>query len=288
MLREFAPAKINLFLHVLGRRPDGYHHLESLVSFAEYGDDLTLEPGEGVSLDVIGPFAAGLAGEDNLILKAYRAFTALFGRARAGHFRLVKNLPVASGMGGGSSDAAAALRLIAAANGVPLTDPRLMDAAKTLGADVPVCLDPGAPRLMHGIGHELGNRLHGFRHPVLLVNPGVPVETRAVFSTLGLQPGERFAPLKPETSADRDRAFAMLETTRNDLEAPAITVAAVIADVLAALRAQGGCQFARMSGSGATCFAIFETTTAANAAAETLIIDNPGWWVMPTTMPLPR
>lgn len=287
MFREFAPAKINLFLHVLGRRPDGYHHLESLVSFAEVCDELTLTPGDALSLEVTGPFSARLAGDDNLVLKAVKAYTAVFGRSRAGAFSLRKNLPVASGIGGGSSDAAAALRLLAHANGVQPTDPRLMDAAKTLGADVPVCLDPAAPRLMHGIGHELGNRLHGFRYPALLVNPGVPVETRAVFTVLGLQPGERHTPDKPEVGNAENGVFRILESTRNDLEEPAISIAPVIAEVLARLRAVNGCRFARMSGSGATCFAIFDRQEEVANAAAFLRAGHPQWWIEVTAIKLP-
>jgi 4-diphosphocytidyl-2-C-methyl-D-erythritol kinase len=287
MLREFAPAKINLFLHVLGRREDGYHHLESLVSFADIGDDLALEPGENLSLSVTGPFSFGLSGDDNLILKAVRAFSATFGRAKAGRVHLTKNLPVASGLGGGSSDAAAALRLLAYANGIALDDPRLIDAAKTLGADVPVCLDPGAPRMMQGIGHDLGNRLHGFRYPALLVNPGQPVETKPVFESLGLKPGERFVAAKPAISEDRAGEFRSLESTRNDLEAPARALVPEIGDVLAALGASEGCRLVRMSGSGATCFAIFGSIVSAQSAAQSLRAQQPDWWTQNCLIKLP-
>ena len=287
MFQEFAPAKINLFLHVLGRRQDGYHHLESLVSFADIGDELTLEPGDRLALSVAGPFAHGLDGDDNLVLKAFRAYTAVFGKARAGHFVLTKKLPVASGIGGGSSDAAAALRLLAHANGIALDDPRLMDAAMTLGADVPVCLDAGALRMMQGIGHELGNKLYGFRYPALLVNPGEPVETRSVFTQLGLMHGERFLPPQaPGPDAAQD-APGMLADTRNDLEAPAIMRVPSIADVLGVLRAAAGCRFARMSGSGATCFGIFDSLAEAEAARVSIAASQPAWWVAATTIKLP-
>lgn len=287
MLREFAPAKINLFLHVLGRREDGYHHLESLVSFADIGDDLALEPGETLSLSVTGPFSFGLSGDDNLVLKAVRAFSASFGRAKSGRFHLTKNLPVASGIGGGSSDAAAALRLLAHANGIALDDPRLLDAAKTLGADVPVCLDPSAPRMMQGIGHELGNRLHGFRYPALLVNPGQPVETRQVFEAIGLKPGERFVAEKPAVSGDAAPEFRILESTRNDLEKPAMQLVPEIGEVLGALREAEGCRLARMSGSGATCFAIFGSVVSARKAATMLHSTQPAWWAVPCQIKLP-
>lgn len=287
MLREFAPAKINLFLHVLGRREDGYHHLESLVSFADIGDELALEPGEKPALDVSGPFSFGLGGEDNLVLKAVRAFSAQFGRVKTGRFHLVKNLPVASGIGGGSSDAAAALRLLAHANGIKPDDPRLMDAARTLGADVPVCLDPSAPRMMQGIGHELGNRLHGFRYPAVLVNPGMAVETRAVFEHLGLNPGQRFRAPKPLAPAENKRGVNILHATRNDLVEPSSALVPEIADVLDALLAMEGCQFARMSGSGATCFAIFGSVSSAKSAATTLRSERPEWWSEPCHIKLP-
>ncbi|MGL5447062.1 MAG: 4-(cytidine 5'-diphospho)-2-C-methyl-D-erythritol kinase [Rhabdaerophilum sp.] len=287
MLREFAPAKINLFLHVLGRREDGYHHLESLVSFADIGDDLSLEPHETLSLAVSGPFSFGLQGNDNLVMKAVRAFSATFGRAKSGRFHLTKNLPVASGVGGGSSDAAAALRLLAYANSIPLNDPRLLDAAKTLGADVPVCLDPSAPRMMQGIGHELGNRLHGFRYPALLVNPGMPVETKPVFEALALQPGERFNAEKLMMSESGEGGFRILESTRNDLEKPAMQKVPEIGEVLHGLRAAEGCRLARMSGSGATCFAIFGSVVSAKKAASMLHRTQPEWWAASCHIKLP-
>lgn len=287
MLREFAPAKINLFLHVLGRREDGYHHLESLVSFADIGDSLTLEPAEKTALSVSGPFSFGLAGDDNLVLKAVRAFVAVFGRAKTGRFRLVKNLPVASGIGGGSSDAAAALRLLAALNAVKVDDSRLLDAARTLGADVPVCLDPTAPRMMQGIGHDLGNRLHGFRYPAVLVNPGMPVETKRVFEGLALSPGERLSTAAMPDGMEAEGRFQLLAASRNDLEQPAIKLVSEISDVLSVLRAEEGCQFARMSGSGATCFAIFDSVLAAKSAAIAIRAHQPDWWAEPCHIKLP-
>ncbi|MCA3631027.1 MAG: 4-(cytidine 5'-diphospho)-2-C-methyl-D-erythritol kinase [Methylobacterium sp.] len=282
MFRESAPAKVNLFLHVLGRQADGYHALESLVAFADFGDELELDPDRPLALAVEGPFAFGLAGDDNLVLKAARAATAQFGRLRLGAFRLVKNLPVASGIGGGSSDAGAALRLIARLNAIDVDDARLADAARTLGADVPVCLDPTAPRLMHGIGHELGNRLYGLRYPAVLVNPVVPLETRAVFAGLGLSPGDRFVPMKMETPGD----LKVLAGTRNDLEGPAKAIVPEIGAVLEALRASPGCRFARMSGSGATCFAIFDHYAEGAGASARLQVER-GWWARPTWLKLP-
>lgn len=282
MLDEFAPAKLNLFLHVLGRREDGYHLLESLVSFASVGDRLRFEPGAPLGLSIEGPFGAGLAVEgDNLILKAARAFAAHVCGAQLGAFHLEKNLPIASGIGGGSADAAAALRLLARANGVAPVDPRVMDAARLLGADVPVCLE-SAPRLMRGIGHELGPKLAARPAPALLVNPCVAVPTAAIFGRLGLKPGaRRTAPVVSDLAA-----------SRNDLAAPAIALEPEIAQVLAALEAAPGATLVRMSGSGATCFALFANEAARDAAATAInnsdeAITPSRWWIAPCDVQLP-
>jgi 4-diphosphocytidyl-2-C-methyl-D-erythritol kinase len=285
-----APAKINLSLHVLGRRADGYHELESLVTFAALGDRLTLAPGPALSLEVTGPFA-GKAGAsaDNLVLKAAARLAAAIDGLTLGHFTLDKALPVAAGIGGGSADAAAALRLIARANGLAPDDPRLLAVAQATGADVPVCLDP-RPRMMRGIGEKLSAPLALPPLPAVLVNPGVPVATAAVFGRLALTPGTRVAeqgpPLEAQLAAtpSRDALLAVLAATRNDLEPAAMAVAPEIATVLAALRAARGCRIARMSGSGATCFALFATATDAEAAAQALHAAQPAWWVAATTL----
>ena len=281
MLRETAYAKINLFLHVLGRRDDGYHLLESLVGFADFGDHLVFSPASTLSLRIDGPFADGLIAEDdNLILRAARLFAETFPNAATGHFTLEKHLPVASGMGGGSADAAAALRLLARHNSIALDAPDLMDCARPLGADVPVCLFQ-QPRLMRGIGHDLGPVLNAKAQPALLVNPRVAVETRAVFARLCLKAGERFAP--PTLPAPGK----ILAGTRNDLEGPAMAIAPVIGKALAEMRAQPGCRLARMSGSGATCFAVFEAEDVAQEAASRLAHQYPNWWIRPTRITLP-
>lgn len=271
-LNTLAPAKVNLFLHVPGRRADGYHNIESLVSFASIGDHLSLLPGAGLALTLSGPFSAALGGEgDNLILKAARAFAARFEGATLGAFALDKHLPVASGIGGGSSDAAAALRLLAQANGIARDDGRLMNIARQLGADVPVCLDP-ALRMMRGLGHDLGPKLPAKPMPALLVNPGIGVSTAPVFAALGLKPGqERPGP-----------AYA-----RNDLAAPAIQFCPVIGDVLAMLDAEPGVSMVRMSGSGATCFALFAREADAQRAAVSITEAQPAWWVKPCTLLAP-
>lgn len=283
-----APAKINLTLHVLGRRPeDGYHVLESLVAFAGVADTLTLDPGEGLSLAVSGP-TAGPAGplDDNLVLRAARHLAAALPGLRTGAFHLDKHLPVAAGIGGGSSDAAAALRLLAQANGLPLDHPALTAAARATGADVPVCLDPLA-RMMRGAGEHLGPPLELKPLPAVLINPGVPVSTAPVFKALGLAVGQRLDGADHpavEAGLSADGVLAAIAPARNDLEPPALTVAPVIGEALALLREQAGCRLARMSGSGATVFAVFGDDAAAEAAARALRPARPDWWVESTRL----
>lgn len=285
-----APAKVNLSLRVLGRRADGYHELDSLVAFAGVGDELGLTPGESGGLQISGPFAAGLSeAPDNLVLKAVRVLREEIAGLRSGRFHLVKRLPVASGIGGGSADAAAALRLLARLNGLPLSHPALLAAASRIGADVPVCLEARA-RVMAGIGERLGPPLRLPRLFALLVNPGVAVETAPVFRALGLQAGEGHAggvrafeaeELSPATST---ALIAALAAAGNDLEAPARIVAPIVGEVLSALSALPGCRLVRMSGSGATCFALFDDCRASAAAGKLLAKRQPDWWVKPTVL----
>ncbi len=281
LLKEHAPAKINLTLRVLGRRLDGYHDLESLVAFAAIGDDLSLLPGETLSLEVGGPMADGItAGDDNLVLKAAQAFRVRFPRARVGRFNLIKRLPVASGIGGGSSDAAATLRLLARTNEIPANHPRLFEIAASLGADVPVCL-LGRACMMRGIGDEIVDLPAPLKLFAVLVNPGVPLETQVVFRELGLAIGQRFGnPIGGAPSISRGPEE--LAEGVNDLEKPAIQLLPVIGDVLALLEKQQSCHLARMSGSGATCFGIYEDCRTAAAAAKSISADHPDWWVIPT------
>ncbi|GEO97781.1 4-(cytidine 5'-diphospho)-2-C-methyl-D-erythritol kinase [Methylobacterium haplocladii] len=287
-LTTLAPAKINLTLHVLGRRAgDGYHALESLVAFAGVGDTLVLEPAERLTLDVSGP-TAGTAGptDDNLVLRAARHLAAGVPSLRVGAFSLDKRLPVAAGIGGGSSDAAAALRLLAELNDLPLDHPAIVAASRSAGADVPVCLDPRA-RMMRGAGEEIGTALGLAPLPALLINPGVAVATPPVFKALGLAVGETLPGAKHPVIArglDAEGVLAAITPARNDLEAPALTVAPMIGDALAALRDQPGCRLARMSGSGATVFAIFSDEAAATRAADKVRSARPSWWVEPTTL----
>jgi len=281
-----APAKINLTLHVLGRRADGYHDLESLVAFAGTGDDLRLEPGPGLALRLGGP-TAPLAGRDadNLVLKAARLLSERVEGLRVGTFHLVKRLPVAAGIGGGSSDAAAALRLLARLNDLPLSDPALREAARLTGADVPVCLEPRA-RMMRGAGEELGPALSLPRLFAVLVNPRVPVETPVVFKTLGLQPGQG-APGAGHPMVEGVQPgglMAALKDARNDLEPPALRVQPLIGEALRLVSATEGCRLARMSGSGATVFGLYDDCRAAAAAAKRMGLQQPGWWVKATSL----
>lgn len=285
-----APAKVNLSLRVLGRRTDGYHELDSLVAFASVGDELSLSPGEPSGVQISGPFGAGLsAGDDNLVLKAERILREEIAGLRSGRFHLVKRLPVASGIGGGSADAAAALRLLARLNELPLSHPPLLAVAGRIGADVPVCLEARA-RVMRGIGERLGQPLRLPRLFALLVNPGVAVETAPVFRALGLKAGQGHAAaaeaFKAEEAALTTSAslIAALAASGNDLEAPARSVAPAIGEVLSVLSALPGCRLARMSGSGATCFALFDDCHASAAAGKLLAYGRPDWWLKPTVL----
>jgi 4-diphosphocytidyl-2-C-methyl-D-erythritol kinase len=282
MLTTRAPAKINLTLHVLGRRSDGYHELESLVAFTGSGDLLSLTPDAKLSLNVSGPTAVSVgADSDNLVLRAARNFAERVEGSRLGAFQLVKYLPVAAGIGGGSSDAAAALRLLAKTNGLGIEDSRLQAAACATGSDVPVCLAPSA-RMMRGAGETVGEPLDLPPCPAVLINPGVPVETRAVFTRLGLEPSERAANAthpKIAQGMECDQLCSVLTKGRNDLEDAACLDAPVIVDALAVLSSARGSRLARMSGSGATCFALFATRRAAVRAASVMRAQHPDWWI---------
>ncbi|HEY5379553.1 MAG TPA: 4-(cytidine 5'-diphospho)-2-C-methyl-D-erythritol kinase [Pseudolabrys sp.] len=281
-LVEQAPAKINLTLRVLGRRADGYHALESLVAFAELSDTLTLHPGDVPSLDVSGPFAAASGpSAANLVLKAFDAMRQLATGLKAGRFSLVKNIPVAAGLGGGSADAAAALRLLARFNGIAVGDARLMQAARALGADVPVCLDPQV-RIMRGVGDELSALVKMPPLAGLLVNPGVALATHDVFAKFAAgHASEMSIGHMPGTV---DAAIGYLALYDNDLTPAAISCVPAIAAVLENLRALAGVQVTRMSGSGATCFALFTSAAEAAAAARQLSTARRDWWVYPTML----
>ncbi|WP_342360501.1 4-(cytidine 5'-diphospho)-2-C-methyl-D-erythritol kinase [Terrarubrum flagellatum] len=285
MLHERAPAKINLSLRVVGRRADGYHLLDSLVVFAsDVFDELSLTPGEGLSLAVEGPLATD-AGDPsgNLVLKAARALMERCEGIKVGAFRLAKRLPVAAGLGGGSADAAAALRLLARLNDIALDHPDLFEAARATGADVPVCLQSRA-RMMRGIGDELGPILPPPNIRALLVNPRVACPTASVFRELNLAPGDLRKRADDASAGANENLLDWLAARPNDLEAPAIRLAPVIADVLETLRALDGCALARMSGSGATCFGLFDARDVAEQAASALRGARPDWWIATTKL----
>jgi 4-diphosphocytidyl-2-C-methyl-D-erythritol kinase len=273
-LIEPAPAKVNLFLHVLGRRGDGYHLLDSLVVFADVGDRLRAEPAQELSLTIEGPFAAALAaGADNLVLRAARELAAELGVVARGILVLAKHLPVASGIGGGSADAAAALRLLCRLWGVRLAADALAGIAGRLGADVPVCLAGRASR-MGGIGEHLEPAPALPDCGIVLINPGTALATADVFQARSGAWSARAA-LSP-VWRDVGEMAADLRRHRNDLQPAAIALRPVIGDVLAALEAVPGCLLARMSGSGATCFGLFADAAAARRVASDL--QRPGWW----------
>lgn len=255
------------------RRDDGYHELETLFAFVADGDTVTLDEGEGFAVN--GPFAAALIGEgDNLVTRAAAKFAHAFETEVAGRITLTKRLPVASGLGGGSADAAATLRLLARREGIALDDPRLFECADALGSDVPACLYSQT-----AIGRGRGERLEPVAGrpgtPALLVNPGVAISTARVFGGWdGIDRG----------ALGEGDVLDVARGGRNDLEPPALAVAPAIGDVLALLAAQPGVVLARMSGSGATCFALFETLAARAVAAEVVKAADPAWWCLETVL----
>lgn len=281
-----APAKVNLTLRVLRRREDGFHDLASLVAFAGVADRLSLRPSAPLGLIVGGP-RAGAAGPDadNLVLKAARALAERVPGLALGAFRLEKRLPVAAGLGGGSSDAAAALRLLARLNALPPGHPALFDAARATGSDVPVCLDPRA-RLMEGVGDRLSAPLGLPPLFAVLVNCGASVPTAPVFKGLGLAPGASLpGPAHPQAwPQDRAGLVPLLAGVPNDLEAPAIGFAPAIADALALLAAHPEARLVRMSGSGATVFALVDDCRAAARLSRHVSAIRPGWWVRATVL----
>jgi 4-diphosphocytidyl-2-C-methyl-D-erythritol kinase len=266
-VHETAFAKINLALHVRGRMPDGYHRIETVFAFAEDGDVVSVAESDSLELEISGPFAGDLAAdEDNLVLRAAKALRDRYGVSAGARLALDKRLPVASGIGGGSADAAAALRLLARWWGVGADEADLLGLAASLGADVPACL---LSRSARGTGRgdalePIDGGLSG--RPVLLVNPCVPVSTASVF--------------RGWDGIDRG-PLAAWQDGRNDLEAAARAIAPEIGDVLAAL---SGADSARMSGSGATCFGLYSTEGARDSAARAILGSRPDWWRLPSRL----
>jgi 4-diphosphocytidyl-2-C-methyl-D-erythritol kinase len=278
--RRLATAKINLFLHVGDKRADGYHELLSLVVFAGIGDWLSVAPAGRLSLSVTGPFPGTGPADDNLVLKAARALEAWANqrgqKVKPVELELEKNLPIASGIGGGSSDAATTLLMLAEHWSLPISMDELQMLGIKLGADIPVCLR-AAPTLVSGIGEKLEpvGGLPSFA--LVLANPRVEVPTASVFKALTGKSGATANPL-PLVASARDLAI-YLDHTMNDLASPAKAIAPIIMQVENAIAATDGCLIARMSGSGATCFGLYETLATAEAAASTIAAAHPGWWV---------
>jgi 4-diphosphocytidyl-2-C-methyl-D-erythritol kinase len=274
---EAAPAKLNLYLHVVGRRADGYHRLDSLVAFAGVHDTIRAAPANALTLELQGPFGAALSNEaDNLVLRAARALADIAGVRPWAALTLVKRLPVASGIGGGSADAAATLAAASALWRITHKPGALAKLALTLGADVPVCL-AGKAAQVRGIGERVDPAPALPKAPLVLVNPLKPLATPAVFKAR-TGPFSKPAPLAGAARDPRDLAEA-LKSRRNDLTGAAIGLVPEIKVILAALEAQPGCLLARMSGSGATCFALFARDDDARAAAAAIRASKPGWWV---------
>jgi 4-diphosphocytidyl-2-C-methyl-D-erythritol kinase len=277
IVTERARAKVNLALHVLGRRADGYHELDSLVAFADIGDELRLEPAPEWKLRIDGPFAAALAGEnDNLVLRAARGLMEYWpDRIGPARIHLTKNLPIASGIGGGSADAAATIRGLLRLHDAEVDGRELERLALSLGADVPVCLGGQACR-MKGIGEDIRVLPDFTPQACVLINPGIAVATAEVFRKLGLTPGMNHG--SPIASPVDWRGW------RNDLQPPACALSPKIAHVLEELKRTQGVAYAAMSGSGATCFALFDDVASARKAAAALASKHPHWWSVATTL----
>jgi 4-diphosphocytidyl-2-C-methyl-D-erythritol kinase len=282
-----APAKINLTLRVIERRADGYHELESLAAFAGLCDWLGFEPGEDLMLEVLGP-RANAAGpvHENLVVRAARALAAHMPGLRLGRFRLIKRVPAAAGLGGGSADAAAALLLLADEAGLPVDDPRVRASAQATGADVLACLSPQA-RVIRGVGDKLGPAIRLPNIFAVLVNPQVQVPTPkvfAVFDVASLSSLEAHARSSPALGLSTAAVLDFLSLGRNDLEAAATLVAPPIAAVLKRLSNVPEARVTGMSGSGATCFALFSDRRSAAATGRTVAAEHPGWWVEATDL----
>jgi 4-diphosphocytidyl-2-C-methyl-D-erythritol kinase len=278
LVRRAAPAKLNLYLHVLGRRGDGYHRLDSLVAFADIADIVIARPAPALSLEITGPFAGALVGDEseNLVWRAASALAGCAGVEPRAALVLEKNLPVASGIGGGSSDAAAALKALGELWQLDLGERRFQGLAESLGADVPVCLF-GEPAWLGGIGEAVAPAPVLPPCSVVLVNPGLSLTTPAVFKA---RAGVFSEPARFEVPpADAAALARLLASRRNDLMPPALALAPEISEVLRALEADAGALIARMSGSGATCFALFADADAAHGLARRLQAAHPGWWV---------
>jgi 4-diphosphocytidyl-2-C-methyl-D-erythritol kinase len=282
--QTFAPAKVNLTLRVLARRPDGYHGIASLAAFAAVGDELALEPGIALDLETIGPMAKATGPKErNLVVRAAQALAARVDGLRLGRFVLDKRLPAGAGLGGGSADAAAALRLLAQSNGISTTDRRVLDAALAVGADVPVCID-ALPRLMHGRGEELSAPVELPQIDVVLVFPAIGIATADVFGryTPKSVRGVRYS--TSDIPSTRDELLSFLLREGNDLESTAVSIVPAVAEARASLERSGGPRVVRMTGSGSTMFGIYDDAKSATVAAAEIRSRRPDWWVIATTL----
>lgn len=276
MIKVIAHAKVNLTLHVVGQRANGYHELQSLVCLTEFGDQIHLTPDVDFSFQVTGPYAAGIPVDDrNLVVQAAKFMAQKHSKPLDCQIILEKNLPMASGIGGGSSDAAAVMRALSQYWSVPMPN---VDELMALGADIPVCMTTGLT-LMEGAGEDVLQLSTAPNWGVVLVNPNVGVSTPAVFNALN---SKHNPPMQGVAGNCVD--IAWLGDQRNDLEAPAMAMVPEVATVVDAISAAPQCQVARMSGSGATCFGLFADVMHAKAAASYLQKAHPNWWVVATKL----
>jgi 4-diphosphocytidyl-2-C-methyl-D-erythritol kinase len=287
MITREARAKLNLYLRVVGRRADGYHLLDSLVAFCDLADTIGVAPAGGLTLTIDGPLAGAIAGDpadDNLVLRAARALAGRAGIAPKAAIRLIKRIPVAAGLGGGSADAAATLLALVELWRVAMPEEELFDLAATLGADVPMCL-AGRTAQISGVGERVAPAVDLPASAILLVNPGEPLPTPAVFAAR-VRAGAAYSIAAPFDTAPRDVATLgrLLRARGNDLTDAARGVAPTIADVLGALSGTSGCRVAQMSGSGATCFALYDDIATAQAARSTIQRDHANWWTYSGTL----
>jgi 4-diphosphocytidyl-2-C-methyl-D-erythritol kinase len=283
-LRDTAKAKLNLTLEVLGRRADFYHEVRSLVGFTALGDSLELVPGDGLALAIEGPFASALQG-DNLVIAAAEAAKAKAPGIALGSFLLTKTSPVAAGLGGGSADAASALRLLARANPGALSPAALVEIAGRLGSDVTACL-ASRPALMTGRGEQVAEIRGMPACGVVLVNPGLPLATESVYGLLNAAPlsGKEPPAALPDFGGSFERLIDYAAPRGNDLGAAAMRLAPVIGEVLTALRRLNGARLVQLAGSGPTCFALFATSDEAKAGATSLQALHPKWWIKATRL----
>ncbi len=288
-LKISAPAKINLFLHVTGRLPNGYHTLDSLVVFTDMGDEVHIEPADNFSFKITGPYARQLQvketehyiDHDNLVVKACRKLAQITNKPTNLRIKLIKNLPVASGIGGGSSDAAACLWGLCMFWDIPKDAPFLPPLMVSLGADVPVCFR-AQTALMRGIGDRLEPAPDLPETPILLINPNIEVSTPEIF--LRYNQAYKHETTLPNSFPTIDHLCDSMKRHENDLSTAAQQIQPVITNVLQNISLQENCRLSRMSGSGATCFGLFQTHEDADIAAKNISVDNPDWWIKTGTI----